>query len=80
MNITWVMTGDDPNDLKAEPVKGDMLRVERMGRGYWWYCCYIGEKRFEDNPPHEGTLKRAKAAYEELYKKNKHGSKVEQKS
>lgn len=70
MKIKWVKTGDDPNDLKAEPVPGDMLRVERMSHGNWWYCCYIGDERFEEYP-HATTMKKAKEKCIELYKKHK---------
>lgn len=71
MQIEWKPTGDDQNDLKAEPVAGDMLRVERMRKGLWWYCCYIGKDRFDDDPASQTTMKKAKDACEALYKKHK---------
>lgn len=42
MNINWEIIGGDPEDLKADVGEGNMLRVEIMDEGYYWWCVYFG--------------------------------------
>lgn len=39
----WVMTGSDPDDLKADVGDGNMLRVEKMDDNYYWWCVYFND-------------------------------------
>lgn len=69
MKINWQMTGDDPNDLKAE-IGDDMLRVEQMDKKTFWWCVYHGEDTFDcwhSSIPRPKTLDEAKQQCENKY-------------
>jgi len=46
IEIKWEMTGDDPNDLKADVGDGNMLRVERMSKKNFWWCVYFNDSDY----------------------------------
>lgn len=72
--IKWELTGSDPNDLKANVSEHDMLRVERMGKGNWWFAIYIGERDYMSGQdfPNVGSKEVAKQLCEGIYKLIKH--------
>jgi len=71
MNIKWQSTGTDRNDLKAI-IGEDMLRVERLDKGQWWFAIYIDGSDFEYMSglqfPHQSSKMAAKIMAEEIYK------------
>lgn len=44
--IVWKETGNDPHDLFARPKRNHLMRVERLGRGIYWWAFYIGKSSF----------------------------------
>jgi len=67
--IKWELTGSDPNDLKANVGEKDMLRVERMGKGNWWFAVYIGDEYYMSGEwfPNVDSKEVAKAMAEGVY-------------
>jgi len=71
MDIKWELTGTDRNDLKAI-IGEDMLRVERLDKGQWWFAVYIEGSNLEYMSglqfPHQSTKIAAKIMAEAIYK------------
>lgn len=69
MKAKWELTGKDANDIKANMGEHDMLRVERLDKGIWWFCVYIGKDDYMSGErfPHVGTKEVAKQMAEGIY-------------
>ena len=70
MKFDWVLTGSDKNDLKCI-IGEDMLRVERMDKGVWWFAVHIkGDERELMSGvwfPAQSTKEAAKMLSEAIY-------------
>lgn len=64
----WVLTGKDKDDLKCN-MGDDMLRVERLDKGVWWFAVYVGDKTYMSGEmfPHVGSKESAKYFAESIY-------------
>ncbi len=69
--VKWQMTGNDPNDLIARMTNGDVLRVEKMRKGNYWWCAYVSGNDFHSYGKYGKTLGEAKKLCEEEYWKQK---------
>lgn len=68
MVIKWEQI--DSDDYKAVLENGDMLRVEEMGDGIWWWCAWQGEKSIDSSQDEFGvSAEDAKTKCIRAYKK-----------